>query len=126
MRIKYRLRLPRYSSLTDGITAAMIIIKIYLTAMDLVTVTAMIPVVTAITVITIRTVRISETHALFIRNQTAVPGSIYKRNKTLKRPNLRLETLIDSVVKPVTPVTLISTLLVYTYSIWPKLKEKII
>ena len=69
------------------------------------------------TIITIKTIRISETYALFIRNQTAVPGSIYKRNKTLKRPDLRLETLINLVIKPVTPMTLISTLLVYTYNI---------
>ena len=117
MRIKYRLRLPRYSSLTNGITAAIIIIGIHLTAMDLVTITAMIPVVTAMTIITVRTIRISKTYALFIRNQTAVPRSIYRRNKTLKRPDSRLETLIDLVVKPVTPVTLISTLPVYTYSI---------
>jgi hypothetical protein len=94
--------------------------------MDLVTVTAMIPVVTAMTVITVRTIRISKTHASFIRNQTAVPRSIHRRNKTLKRPDLRLETLVNSVVKPVTPVTLISTLLVYTYSMWPKSKEKTI
>jgi hypothetical protein len=95
----------------------MIIIRIYLTAMDLVTVTAMILVITAMTIITVRTIRISKTYTLFIRNQTAVPRSIYKRNKTLKRPDLRLETLVNLVVKPVTPVTLISTLLVYTYSI---------
>jgi hypothetical protein len=71
--------------------------------MDLVTITTIIPVVTAMTVITIRTIRISKTHALFIRNQTAIPGSIYRRNKTLKRPDLRLETLVNSVIKPVTP-----------------------
>jgi hypothetical protein len=85
--------------------------------MDLVTITAMIPVVTAMTIITVRTIRISKTHTSFIRNQTTVPRSIYKRNKTLKRPDLRLETLVNSVVKPVTLMTLIRTLLVYTYSI---------
>jgi hypothetical protein len=80
----------------------------------------------ATTVITVRTVRISETYASSIRNQIAVPGSIYKRNKTLKRHDLRLETLVDLVIRYVTPVTLISTLLVCTYSIWPKLKVKTI
>jgi hypothetical protein len=89
-------------------------------------VTAMIPVITAMTIIIIRTIRISKTYTLFIRNQIAIPRSIHRRNKTLKRPDLRLETLVNSMVKPVTPVTLISTLLIYTYSIWPKSKEKMI
>jgi hypothetical protein len=77
-------------------------------------------------IITVRTVRISETYALFIRNQIIVPRSIYRRNKTLKRHDLRLETLVDLIIRCVTPITLISTLLVYTYSIWLKLKVKII
>jgi hypothetical protein len=80
----------------------------------------------AMTIITVRTVRISETYALSVRNQITVPGSIHKRNKTLKRHDLRLETLVNSVIRYATPVTLISTLLVCTYSIWPKLKVKII
>jgi hypothetical protein len=117
MRIKYRLRLLRYSSLINGITAIIIIIRIYLTIIDLVIITAIILVITTMTIITIRTIKISETYTLFIKNQTIIPRSIYKRNKTLKRPDLRLETLVNSVVKPVTPVTLISTLLVYTYNI---------
>jgi hypothetical protein len=80
-------------------------------------ITAIILIITTIIIITIRIIRISKTYTLFIRNQTTIPGSIYKRNKTLKRPDLRLETLIDLVVKPITLVTLISTLLVYIYSI---------
>jgi hypothetical protein len=68
MRIKYKLRLLRYSLLTNNITAAIIITGIDLTAMDLVTITAMIPVVTAIIIITVRTIRISKTYTLFIRN----------------------------------------------------------
>ncbi len=83
-------------------------------------------IIVAITIITVRTVRISETYALFVRNQVAIPRSIHRRNKTLKRHDLRLETLVDLVIRYVTPVTLISTLLVYTYSMWPKLKVKTI
>jgi hypothetical protein len=80
----------------------------------------------AMTIITVRTIRMSETHALSVRNQIAVLRSIHRRNKTLKRHDLRLETLVDLVIRYATPVTLISTLLVYTYSIWPKLKVKTI
>jgi hypothetical protein len=80
----------------------------------------------ATTVITVRTVRMSETHALSARNQIIVPRSIHRRNKTLKRHDLRLETLVDLAIRCATPVTLISTLLVYTYSMWPKLKVKTI
>jgi hypothetical protein len=78
---------------------------------------AIIAITIAITIITVRTVRISETYTLSIRNQITVPRSIYKRNKTLKRHDLRLETLVDLVIRYVTPVTLISILLVYTYNI---------
>jgi hypothetical protein len=68
-------------------------------------------------IIIIRTIRISKIYTLFIRNQITIPRSIYKRNKTLKRPNLGLKTLINLAVRLITPVTLISTLLIYTYNI---------
>ncbi len=83
-------------------TAIIIIVKIDLIAVITITV--------AIITIIIKTIKISKTYALFTRNQIAVPKSIYKKNKTLKRHNLRLETLINLVIKYATPVTLISTL----------------
>jgi hypothetical protein len=49
----------------------------------------------AITVTTATIAQIPEIYALFARNQIADLGSIYKRNKMLKRPDLSLGTLAD-------------------------------
>jgi hypothetical protein len=70
--------------------------------------------------------QIPETHALFARNQTIVPRSIHQRNKMLRRLDLGLGTSISLALRPGAPVTLISTLLVHTYSMWPESRAKTI
>jgi hypothetical protein len=94
----------------------MMTVEIGLTNTGLVTVTA----TTAITI------KIPETYALFARNRTVVLGSIHRRNRTLRRLDLGLETSVDLVERSATPVTSISTLLVHIYSMWPKSKVKTI
>jgi hypothetical protein len=90
---------------------AIITVEIDLTDMDLV--------ITAMTAI-------PEIHALFVRNHTADPRSIYQRNKRLKRLDLGLKTSIDLALRPETPMTSIHTSRVHTYNMWPKSKVKII
>jgi hypothetical protein len=43
------------------------------------------------------TAQILEIHALFARSHTIVRGSILRRNKTLRRLDLSLRTLTDSI-----------------------------
>jgi hypothetical protein len=67
----------------------------------------------------IRTLR---NRASYARDPTAAPGSIYRRNKRLRRLDLRVETSIN--LDPETPATSINASVVLTYSILPKSKEK--
>jgi hypothetical protein len=59
---------------------------------------------------------------LYVRDPNAAYGSIYRRNKRLRRLDLRVETSID--LDPEIPATSINALVVLTYSILPNLKEK--
>ena len=70
--------------------------------------------------------RILEIHASFARNQTADPTSIHKRNKALKKLDLRLKTSIDLQIKLAGPVTSRDDFLVHIYSIWPNSRVKTI
>jgi hypothetical protein len=71
-------------------------------------------VITAITAITIQ---IPEAYALFVRNYIINPKSIHRRNKRPKRLDSGLRTSINLILKPGTPVILIHTLQMHTYSI---------
>jgi hypothetical protein len=59
---------------------------------------------------------------LYIRDPNTAYRSIYRRNKRLRRLNLRVEifTNLNSEI----PATLINALVVLIYSILPNLKEK--
>jgi hypothetical protein len=68
---------------------------------------------------------IPEIHALFIKSQIAVPRSIRRRNKKQKRLDLGLKTSVNSLIRPVDPVTLRNDFLVPIYSTWPNSRVKI-
>ena len=70
------------------------------------------------------TVQIPETYALFVRNYTVDLRSIYRRNKRPKRLDSGLRTSINLILRPGTPVILIYTSRMHTYSMWPKSKAK--
>jgi hypothetical protein len=59
---------------------------------------------------------------LYIRDPNTAYRSIYRKNKRLKRLDLRIEISID--LDSEIPITLINTLVVFIYSILPNLKEK--
>jgi hypothetical protein len=59
---------------------------------------------------------------LYVRDPNAAYGSIYRRNKRLRRLDSRVETSTD--LDPETPATSINALAVLTYSTLPNLKEK--
>jgi hypothetical protein len=59
---------------------------------------------------------------LYIRSPNTAYGSIYRRNKRLRRLDLEIEISISS--DPKIPVTLINALVVFIYSILLKLKAK--
>ena len=115
--MKYRLK--SYSLPIDDIIRIRIVaittIEIDFTDTDLV--------ITATTAIT---VQIPETYALFVRNYTVDLGSIYRRNKRPKRLNSGLRTSINLILRPGTPVILIYTSRMHTYSMWPESKVKMI
>jgi hypothetical protein len=75
---------------------------------------------------TIPTTISSVTPVLYARNPTAVYKSIRRRNKRQKRPDLRLRTLIDLIVKPATPATSTNALAKPIYSMWPRSRVKTI
>ena len=62
-------------------------------------------------------IQIPETYALFVRNHTINLKSIYRRNKRPKRLDSGLRTSINLILKPGTPVILIHTSQMHTYSI---------
>jgi hypothetical protein len=59
---------------------------------------------------------------LYIRDSNTIYRSIYRRNKRLKRLDLRIEISTD--LDPEIPITLINTLVILIYNILPNLKEK--
>jgi hypothetical protein len=59
---------------------------------------------------------------LYIRDPNTAYRSIYRRNKRLKRLDLRIEISTD--LDPEIPITLINALVVFIYSILPNLKKK--
>ena len=61
-------------------------------------------------------------YVLYIRNPNTTYRSIYRRNKRLRRLNLRVETFTD--LDPEILATSINALGVLIYSILPNLKEK--
>ena len=95
-----------------AITAIVAIIAIEATTVEIDLIMGLIA--TALTTII---ARIPEIHASFARNHIVVPRSIHRRNKTLKRLDLRLKTSVDSPTRPVDPVTSRNVLLVPIYSI---------
>ena len=106
--MKYKLK-SHSSPINDTIRiriVAITTIEIDLTNTDLV--------ITATTAITIR---IPETYALFVRNHIVDPRSIYRRNKKPKRLDSGLRTSINLILRPGTPVILIHTSQMHTYSI---------
>jgi hypothetical protein len=64
----------------------------------------------------------SRSHVLYIRSLNTAYGSIYQRNKRLRRLDLGVEISISS--DPKIPVTLINVLVVLMYSILLKPKAK--
>jgi hypothetical protein len=69
---------------------------------------------------------IPEIHASFIKSQIAIPRGIRRRNRKQKRLDLGLKTSVDSLIRPVDPVTLRNDFLVPIYSTWPNSRVKII
>jgi hypothetical protein len=65
---------------------------------------------------------IFRSRVLYIRDPNTTYGSIYRRNKRLRRLDLRIEIFTN--LDPEIPVTLINTLVVLIYSILLNLKEK--
>jgi hypothetical protein len=63
-----------------------------------------------------------QSRVLYIRDPNTAYRSIYRRNKRLRKLNLRVETFTN--LDPEIPVTLINALVVLIYSILPNLKEK--
>jgi hypothetical protein len=59
---------------------------------------------------------------LYARDPNTAHGSICRRNKRLRKLDLRIETFTD--LDPEIPVTSINALVVLTYSTLPNLKEK--
>jgi hypothetical protein len=99
------------------------IADIDLTNLPRIDLTVMDSVVTAMTAMIIW---IPEIHASFIKSQIAVPGSIRRRNRKQKRLDLGLKTSVDSLIRPVDPVTLRNDFLVPIYSTWPNSRVKMI
>ena len=65
---------------------------------------------------------ILRSRVLYVRDPNAAYGSICRRNKRLRRLDLRIETFTN--LDPGIPVTSINALVVLTYSTLPNLKEK--
>jgi hypothetical protein len=65
---------------------------------------------------------IFRSHVLYIRDSNTAYRNIYRRNKRLKRLNLRIETFTN--LDPEIPITLINTLIILIYSILPNSKKK--
>jgi hypothetical protein len=61
-------------------------------------------------------------YVLYIRDPNTAYRSIYRRNKRLRRLNLKVEIFTN--LDPEIPVILINALVVLIYSILPNLKEK--
>jgi hypothetical protein len=61
-------------------------------------------------------------YILYIRDPNTIYRSIYRRNKRLKRLDLRVKTFTN--LDPEISVTLINTLVVFIYSILLNLKKK--
>ena len=101
---------------TIQLTVDMEVVSIPLTA----TVTT--PMATLIKPTTATTTRIVPSPASYARDPTAVPGSIRRRNRRQRRPDLGLKTSVSLILRSATPVTSISASIVPIYNTWPKLK----
>jgi hypothetical protein len=78
------------------------------------------PVIITLSLIIIIT--IFRSYALYIRDPNTAYRSIYRRNKRLRRLNLRIEIFTN--LDPEISITLINALVVLIYSILPNSKKK--